>query len=493
MKQWLTRPALTISISPGQRDAYAETKVTPVAKAAAAATPPRPTRTIPPVGTLGQLAWPTISRTTLSNGIAVVYAQRGAVPLTQLAVSFDAGNAADSPDRRGLSRMTAGLLEEGAGNRTAQQIAEEEERLGVQIGAGNTADRTSVSMSALSPNLAPSLDLLADIVQRPTFNPDDLERVRTQALTGIAQTLKDPQRVAQRVLPVVLWGAAHPYGGASGGDPAAIARLTRDDLAGFAQRWLRPENAKLFIVSDRPLAEIKPLLEARFGTWAAPAVPRGVKRFPAATPRPATSKILLVDRPGAPQSTILGAQLLPVDPRSDTVPLNTANDVLGGNFLSRLNMDLRETRGWSYGVGGGPQLFANSVAYGIYAPVQADKTGESLTAMNADIVDFLGAKGVTPEELQLTLANSINGLPGEFETGGAVLQGMMQSDLLGRPDDYYVGLPARFRAQTPAGVDRAMRAALDPKGFTWVVVGDAAKLRPQLEKTGLPIEVVEAQ
>ena len=493
MKQWLTRPALTISISPGQRDAYAETKVTPVAKAAAAATPPRPTRTIPPVGTLGQLAWPTISRTTLSNGIAVVYAQRGAVPLTQLAVSFDAGNAADSPDKRGLSRMTAGLLEEGAGNRTAQQIAEEEERLGVQIGAGNTADRTSVSMSALSPNLAPSLDLLADIVQRPTFNPDDLERVRTQALTGIAQTLKDPQRVAQRVLPVVLWGAAHPYGGASGGDPAAIARLTRDDLAGFAQRWLRPENAKLFIVSDRPLAEIKPLLEARFGTWAAPTVPRGVKRFPAATARPATSKILLVDRPGAPQSTILGAQLLPVDPRSDTVPLNTANDVLGGNFLSRLNMDLRETRGWSYGVGGGPQLFANSVAYGIYAPVQADKTGESLTAMNADIVDFLGAKGVTPEELQLTLANSINGLPGEFETGGAVLQGMMQSDLLGRPDDYYIGLPARFRAQTPAGVDRAMRAALDPRGFTWVVVGDAAKLRPQLEKTGLPIEVVEAQ
>ena len=493
MQQWLNRPALTISISPGQREAYAETKVTKPAAPKAEQAPPKPTRALPPLGRLTALQWPAIVHTSLANGIPIVYAQRSAVPLTQLALSFDAGNAADAPDQRGLAAMTVGLLEEGTTSRSSQQLAEAEERLGANIGTGNTADRSTVTLSALSPNLAPSIDLLTDIVQHPAFAPAEIDRVRVQALTGIAQTLKDPTRVAQRVLPVALYGPSHPYGGPAGGDPAAIAKFTRDDLAGFKQRWLRPDTAKIFVVSDRPLADIKPLLEARFGGWAAPSAARGVKAFTAPPARPAASRILLVDRPGAPQSTIAGGQLLPVDPRGDTVPLQAANDVLGGSFLSRLNMDLRESKGWSYGVGSSAQLLANGVAYTVSAPVQADRTGDSLIALTGDIGDFLGTKGVSEEELSLTIANSVNQLPGQFETSAALLAAMMRTDLLGRPDDFYVGLAARYRAQTAAGLDRAIRGAIAPNGFTWVVVGDAAKVRPQLEKTGLPIEVVEAK
>ena len=185
--------------------------------------------------------------------------------------------------------------------------------------------------------------------------------------------------------------------------------------------------------------------------------------------------------------------MLPVDPRSDVVPLSAANDVLGGNFLSRLNMDLRESKGWSYGVSGRAQLLANGAYYTVAAPVQADKTGEALVALNADIGAFLSDKGVNDEELSRTIARSINELPGEFETGAALMQAMMRSDLLGRPDDYYATLAGRYRAQTAAGLDGAIRKAIDPKGFVWVVVGDAAKVQPQLEKTGLPIEVVEAK
>ena len=491
MQQWLTRPALTITLSPGQREAYTETKVTAAPAPKVTDVTVKPTRTPPPVGQLAALQIPPIVHDRLGNGIMVEYAQRSAVPLTQLALSFDAGNSADPLTQRGLGGMTMGLLEEGAGGRTAQQIAEAEERLGADISASNSADRSTVILTSLSPNLAPSLDLLADIVQRPAFAPADIDRVRAQKLASIAQTLKDPTRVAQRILPVVLFGATHPYGGPSGGDPAAIAKFTQGDLAGFQQRWLRPDTMKLFIVSDRPLAELKPLLEARFGSWAAPAAPRGVKAFMAPTTRPASPRILLIDRPGAPQSTIFGGQLLPVDPRSDTVPLNAANDVLGGDFLSRLNMDLRESKGWSYGVGGGPQLLANATAYAVYAPVQADRTGDSLVALSADMTEFLSTKGVTSDELELTVANNINQLPGQFETGGALLGAMMQSDLLGRPDDYYTGLPARYRALTTTGLDRAIRAAVDPKGFTWIVVGDAAKVRPQLEKIGYPIELVD--
>ena len=174
------------------------------------------------------------------------------------------------------------------------------------------------------------------------------------------------------------------------------------------------------------------------------------------------------------------------------MPFDTANDVLGGTFLSRLNMDIREDKGWSYGVSGDEQVMLHAVPYIVSAPVQADRTGDSLLELNRQITDFLTSKGVTQEELARTVANKINQLPGEFETSGSVLSAIMNIDMLRRPDNYYATLPAKYRTLTTASLDQAARSALDPKGFTWIVVGDAAKVRPQLEKLGMPIEVVEA-
>ena len=494
MQKWLKRPALSITLSPGDRPAYNEAK---------AVEPPKPdesksegavkgNRPIPPVGQLAALDFPEIVHSKLSNGIEIEYAQRTAVPVTQVALAFDAGTAADSPQQRGLASMTTDLLDEGTSKLNSQEFAEAEERLGADVGAGNAGDRSYVSVNALSPNLAPSLDLLSDTVKDAAFRQTDIDRVRTQHLTAIAQLQKDPTRVGYRVLPSVLYGENHPYGGPSGGDPAAIAKFTRDDLVGWEQRWLRPDNVKIFIVSDRPLSEVQPLLEARFGQWAPPSVAKGVKNFTAPPARPAASKILLINRPGAPQSTIIGGQLLPIDPSADIVPFDTANDVLGGTFLSRLNMDLRETKGWSYGVNGDASVVEHAVPYMVSAPIQADRTGDALVALNQDIVEFLTSKGVTQEERDRTVANSVNRLPGQFETSDAVLNAMMTMDVLKRPDNFYESLAAKYRAQTPATLDQAARAAIDPKGFTWIVVGDAAKVRPQLEKLGMPIEVVEA-
>jgi len=217
-----------------------------------------------------------------------------------------------------------------------------------------------------------------------------------------------------------------------------------------------------------------------------------VKVFTAPPPRSAAQKILLVNRSGAPQSSIVGAQLIPVDPRGDVIPLSAANDALGGNFLSRLNMDLRESKGWTYGVSGRPNFNENAVSYIVSAPVQADKTGEALAAMNSDIGDFLTTKGVTDEELTRTVARSINELPGRFETGDAVLNALMAMDIYVRPDNYYETLAPEYRGLTVAKLDQAARSTIDPKGFTWIVVGDAAKVKPQLDKLGIPIEVVEA-
>jgi predicted Zn-dependent peptidase len=216
-----------------------------------------------------------------------------------------------------------------------------------------------------------------------------------------------------------------------------------------------------------------------------------VKNFAAATP-PAHSRIVLIDRPGSPQSLILGGALLPLKGKDELITLLAANDVLGGNFLSRLNMDLRETKGWAYGVNAQVNRVRETAPYLVYAPVQADKTGPSIAAILADADDFLTAKGVTPAELERTVNGSIRELPGSFETSGDVLSGMQRNALYGRSDDYYDTLADRYRAMKASDLDTAARAAIDPKTLLWVVVGDAAKVKPQLDALRLPVETVAA-
>jgi len=441
---------------------------------------------------LKPLDFPAIERTQLSNGVRVHYAQRTAVPATRMALSFNAGFAADAPNARGLQNFAASLLEEGTTTRNSRQIAEEQERLGaeidVSVGPFGQADRTVVELSALSANLGPSLELLADVVKNPAFAESEVNRVRTQLATSIAQSKSDPNGIAARALPALLYGPNHPYGSTALGDEAAVARLTRDDLVRFQRTWLRPDNLDIFVVSDRSLAEITPLLEAQFGTWAAPSVPKGAKAF-SRPPAAGGQRIVLIDRPGSPQSVISGGFVTQVDPRSDVTALQSANDVLGGNFLSRINMDLRETKGWSYGVRGSLPLSENAVPYIVSAPVQADRTGDSIQALRDNFASFLRDKGVSDEELQRTIANNVNALPGRFETSDAVLTAMQNNALYGRPDDYYEQLAQRYRGQTRQSLDQAARAAINPNQFVWVVVGDAAKVRPQLARLNLPIEV----
>ncbi len=492
MAEWLTKPAFNLRLEPGDRPDYVEAK-------AVAAKPKKGSdqitvskkREAPPLASMQALDFPDVQHVTLSNGVQLHYAQRNAVPITQMAMQFNAGYAADAPNARGLQSMTLSLLDEGTATRSSQQIAEEQERLGVEISASGTSDRSTVSMSALSANLGPSLDLLADIVRNPAFAPAELERVRTQTLTAIQQQLKDPNAMASRALPVLLYGENHPYGSTGVGDLTSVAKFTREDLLAFQQTWLRPDNLEIFVVSDRPLAEVQAELDRRFGRWQAPSVPLGQKQFSDVPARPASPRIVLIDRPQSPQSIIIGGQITPVDPRGDLTALSSANDVIGGNFLSRINMDLRETKGWSYGVNGRLAINERVVPYIVSAPVQADRTGDSITALATNYRDFLTAKGTTDDELKRIIANNIQQLPGRFETSSAVLQGMITNDLLGRPDNYYETLAPLYRAQTPASLDQAFRGAVAPEGFVWVVVGDAAKIRPQLEKLKMPIEVIQ--
>ncbi len=490
--RWLSRPVYSLTVEPGQRAAYAEAAAPP-AKPAADEAPVKGTRgALPAVAEVRDIDFPTVTRTKLSNGIELIYAQRAAVPVTQAVIGFDAGIASDVPDALGTQGMTLALMEEGTATRDSIAIAEAQERLGAGIGIGSGPDRAAVSLQTPSPNLDGALELMADITRNPSFSPAEIERVRGQVLAQIAQARSNPAGLALTVMPPLLYGKESPYAktAALGGDAAAVKKLTRDDLAAYYRAWIRPEKAKIFVVSDRPLAQIRAAFETRFGDWQGQGAP-GTKSF-AARAQQAAPRIVLIDRPDSPQSIIYAAQMTPVDPFADPIALGTASEVLGGDFLSRLNMDLREAKNWSYGVNGGTARLEHAVPFTITAPVQADKTGPAIAAIRLQVRDYLGGKGITRTEFDRSTISAIRKMSGQYETAGAVLGAMQSNDFLRRPDDWQDGLAKKYRALTMAQVDAAARGAIDPDRFIWVVVGDAARVRPQLDSLGLPVEVIAA-
>ena len=501
MQRWMTRPSMTLVLEPGEREGeYAE------AASVAAAAPPTAAeeaaaqqqvtvtkeRPKPPINTTAELDFPDVQHVQLANGMRLNYAQRETVPATYVTMSFDAGSAADPRDKRGLEALALGLFDEGTTTLSSQEIAEARERLGANISTGGGSDRSSFTLSALSANLVPSLELLNDIVRNPAFAPEEIERVRAQQITGIEQELRTPQAVAARTLAPIVYGEDSPYGGPGSGTVESVRSITRADITGFKDRWIRPDNGQVFVVSDRPLNEIVATLNGVFGDWRAPSVAKGTKSFGEMAAMPESSRIVLINRPNSPQSFILGGQRTPADARDETyVDFLNANNALGGNFLARLNMNLRETKGWSYGVRGAPQTLENAVGYLVSAPVQADRTGDALGELIRETGEFLDTSGVTEAERNRIVTAQIGELPGQFETSSAVLNAMQSNALYGRPDNYQETLAARYRAQTAQSLDTAVRAAIDGDRFVWVVVGDASVVRPQLEQLGLPVEVRE--
>ena len=503
LKTWLSRPALSVRVDPGERDLDdgplggdtaakgAQIDRTGVATSARA---PRAEPAMPGAGKVSALDFPGIERATLANGMPVVYARREGEPRTLITASFDAGTAADQVRDFGLQSMMLLALTEGAGGLSSQQIAEESEKLGTELEAGAGSDRSGVILDALTPNLTPSLALYADVLKRPTFEAAVVERLRGQQLSRITAEANNPSAVAAAELSRRLYGTNHPYGVRAGaaGDAAVVGRVTPADLKAAHDRWIRPDNGRLVIVSDLPLSALLPRLNAALGDWKPEAgVARGVKTF-SEPPAASGNRIILVDRPKSPQSVIAAGQVLQARGGDDLLALQAGNDVLGGSFLSRLNMNLRETKGWSYGVGSGISETSERVAFRINAPVQADRTADSISELLKDVRDFTTTRGTTAEERLLTVDGATRELPGTFEGSAAVLTGLSKIAEFNRPDDWYERLPERYGTMTAAEMDGAVRRAIDPSRLTFVVVGDASVVKPQLDKLGLPVEVIAA-
>ena len=500
--RWLSRPVYALTVSPGARTekgeamgGWGDEATTALPRADAKKPAPKlttgPKRVAPPVAPVGDLAFPAIERTTLSNGIPVALARRTAVPTVAVNLSFDAGYSADAQDSPGTQSLMLALLDEGTQSLNGIQIAEQQERLGARLSAGAGLDTSSVQLNALTANLQPSLDLLAEVVRRPAYREADVARVRDQQLADIAQSNASPRALATRQLNPLLFGSGHPYGqpGDGLGDAKSVAALSPAALRGAHDKWLRPDAMTITVVGDITMDQLKPMLEASFGDWRAPAAPKPAKPIDAVIPVP-QPRIVLIDRPNSPQSVIVAGRVLPLTGRDQNQEaLDLANEVLGNGFLSRLNMDLREDKGWSYGVRSAVRSPKGSRTLVLTAPVQADRTGDSIALLLADMQQFPAKRGVEPVELGRVTDGNVRGLPNKFETNGQVLGAILSNQLFGRPDDYYATLPTRYRSIDAKAINAAAGTYLQPAGLVFIVVGDRKVIEPQLRKLGIPIEI----
>ena len=438
---------------------------------------------LPKPGPTPPLRMPALQKATLSNGLKLVLAERHETPVINFNLQIDAGYAADQGGLAGTSGMAMRMLLEGTKRRSSLAISEETANLGASLNAGSSLDVSSVSLSALKMNLDASLDLFADVVLNPVFPEADFKRLQAQQLAGIQREKVQPVALAQRVLPALLYGKGHAYGNplTGSGTEESVKAMTRASLEQYVSTWVKPNNATLLIVGDTTIAEIQPKLEKLFAGWKSASVP--TKNLATVSHIDKTT-IYLIDKPGAVQSMILAGHIAPPRANPNEAAIDVMNTILGGAFTSRLNMNLREDKHWAYGaqtllIGAkGQRTFLT------YAPVQSDKTKESLQEIDKELRAIIKDRPVTDEEITKTKLNLTLSLAGERETKGAVLGDLAEITRYGLPEDYFTTYAQRINALERKDISAAAEIVLRPTKMVYVVVGDRAQVEKGLRELG---------
>ncbi len=439
---------------------------------------------VPKPGAPPAVRFPAFERATLSNGMKVIVAPRQSVPQVNMTLLVDSGYAADQLALPGTASLALDMMDEGTASRSALQIAEELAGLGATMGLGADLDSGFVSLSALKDKLDPALAVFGDVVLNPSFPADELERLRRRRIAQIQQEGAQPIGIALRVLPGLIYGADHAYGQplTGSGTLESVGKITRDTLVRFHADWFKPSNATMVVVGDTRMAEIKPRLEQHFGAWKPGAVPAKNLRTVAL---PSKQTIYVIDRPGAEQSLIFAGHVAPPKANPDETAIEAMNAILGGQFTSRINMNIREDKHWSYGA---QTLFWDARGqrpFIAFAPVQTDRTKESIQEIQKELRGILGEIQVTDDELGAAKNALALTLPGQWETMSAVGGSLQQLVTYGLPDDYFSTYGAKVGALGVADVARAAKAAVHPEGLVWVVVGDRQKIEAGLKELGL--------
>jgi zinc protease len=472
---------------------YYQLKVIPFGKHKAAKSTVDRSKGLPAVGALPDLIFPAVQEATLDNGMKLVFAERHTIPVINVALQFDAGFASDQGSKLGTSSFAMALLDDGAGRLSALALDNKLNKHGAKLNTSSELDVSTVTLSALKENLAPSLNIMADVVLRPAFAQDEIERARKLWIAKIAQEKSQPRQLALRLLPPELYGKDHAYGVpfTGSGTVQSITLITRDDLVAFKDNWLRPDNATMFVVGDTTLEAILPELNRVFGGWKAPSIPKPTKNISMVS-LPKTGKVVLIDKKYSPQTLILAGEVTPPETSPDALAIDTMNGILGGQFTARVNMNLREDKHWSYGVLTFMQTAKGQRPWMVYAPVQTDKTSESLAELVREFEEFKGKRPATRDELAKVVKNNTNRLPGKYETASAVLRSLMTSKTFGHPYNYPNILKDKLLSMTTDEVN-AQSKVIVPGKLTWIIVGDIEKIRPGIEALNLgPLEIWDA-
>ncbi len=439
---------------------------------------------LPDTGTPPELKLPKLERVTLSNGLQVILAERHEIPVVDFRLQLDAGYASDQLASPGTASLATALFDGGTEKRTALQISDEAASLGAQIRATSGLDSSTVSLSALKSNLDASLDLYADVILHPSFPDTDFRRQQKQQIAAIQREKVTPQAMGIRVFPGLLYGANHAYGSSltGSGTEASVSKLTREDLVKFHDTWFKPNHATLIVVGDTTLAELRPKLEKLLDGWKRGDVPAKNIAKVEDQPKPV---VYLLDRPGAAQSVILAGEIAPPRNNPDEIAIETMNNILGGNFGARINMNLREDKHWSYGASSRLISARGQRPFVVIAPVQTDKTKESLIEIHKELRAILSDKPPTAEELAKVQANETLSLPGSRETMTEVANSIETLVEYGLPDDYYDKYAGRVRALQLSDIVATAKRVVRPENLVWVVVGDRAKIEAGVREVNL--------
>jgi zinc protease len=460
-KKWLDQPHYTMLVKPYPKLAAAESRLD--------------RKQLPALGGAPEVSFPAVQRAELKNGLKVLLLERHTTPLVQMALAVDAGYASDPAQKAGTASLALALMDEGTKTRDAFQIVDALDALGARVFTRSTLDLSLVHMQALPANLRPALDLFADVVLNPAFPPEMFVIQQKRRLAQIGQEKAQPNTVALRVLPKLLYGSTHAYANpfSGSGDERTVAALTREDLRSWHAQWFRPNNSTLVVTGDVKLAELLPQLEQAFGAWPRGAVP--TKQL-AAAPRTAGRKVYLLDKPDAAQSVIVAAHVSEPGGQTEDIAIETVLRNFGGMSTSRLNRNLRLDKHWSYGTSGQLMQARGQRPFVVVAPVQTDKTKEAMVEVAKELRGVAGERPLAGEEYASIMRNMTLRLPGRFETLDDLENAALTQLNYGLPTDYWAHYAEHVRALSEPQLAAAARKFVRPEEVIWIVVGDLQKV-----------------
>ncbi len=438
-------------------------------------------------------SFPVVHRATLSGGIPLLLVERRETPIVEISLLFDAGYAADHYGITGTASLTSQLFSLGTASVGALEISDRLTRLGASITSGSNLDGSTACLSALKAHLEPSLDLFSDIVLHAAFAKEEFDRVRKEQLARIQAEKSSPSAMALRAFPKLLYGEDHAYSLplTGSGSEDSVAQITREDVAAFHRTWLNPLAATIVVVGDVGISRAVRLLEDRLGDV------QGFQSAPAKNIGTASHRnspaLYVVDRPGSAQSIVFAGHLAPPHNAPNNLAIETMNLILGGTFTSRINMNLREDKGWCYGASSTVVPARGQRPFVVFAPVQADKTGDTIREIQQELRGIQTDAPPTAKEVLKAQESLTRALAGRWETCAAVEDALISMVQYALPNDYYDSLAGRLLALDAEDIYEAAQEVIQPERLIWVVVGDLASIETELQGLGFPsITLIDA-